>query len=90
MPALHKTAISRKTKSFGTFWAFLLDSMDLWHLFIKLFKTIDQKIKFTNLNMCSLLQAKHLLITQDKKDGVVKMILSYRLQQYVGVELHMI
>ena len=40
--------------------------------------------------MCSLLQAKHLLITQDKKDGVIKMILSYRLQQYVSVELRMI
>ena len=39
--------------------------------------------------MCRLLQAKHLVITQEKDDGV-KMVLSYRLQQNVGVELYMI
>ena len=31
VPAFHKTAISRKTKSFGTFCPFFLDSMDLSH-----------------------------------------------------------
>ena len=39
--------------------------------------------------ICSLPQAKHLVITQGKDDGV-KMVLSYGLQQNVGVELHMI
>ena len=31
VPAVHKIAISRKTKSFSTFWLFFLDSLDLWH-----------------------------------------------------------
>ena len=31
VPAVHKIAISRKTKSFGTFCLFFLDSRDLWH-----------------------------------------------------------
>ena len=31
VPALHKIAISRKTKFFGTFSIFFLVSMDLWH-----------------------------------------------------------
>ena len=39
--------------------------------------------------MCSLLQVKHWVITQEKDDGV-KMVLSYCLQQNVSVELHMI
>ena len=39
--------------------------------------------------ICRLLQAKHLVIIQEKEDGV-KMVLSYRLQQKVNVELHMI
>ena len=39
--------------------------------------------------MCSQLQAKHLVINQEKDDGV-KMVLSNRLQQNVSVEQHMI
>ena len=39
--------------------------------------------------ICSLLQAKHLVISQEKDDGV-SMVLSYRLQQNASVELHMI
>ena len=31
VPALHKIAIFRKTKYFGTFCLFFLDSMDVWH-----------------------------------------------------------
>ena len=84
MPAVHKIAISRKTKSFGTFCLFFLDSMDLWHYP----SNYSKHSKSTNL-ICSLLQAKHLVITQEKDDGV-KMVLSYRLQPNVSVELHMI
>ena len=84
MPAFHKTAISRKTKSFGTFWVFFLDSMDVWH-----YKSnYPKNSKSTNL-ICSQLHAKHLVITQEK-DGGVNMVLSYGLQQNVEVELHMI
>ena len=39
--------------------------------------------------ICSLLQAKHLIIIQEKDDWV-KMVLSYRLQQNENIELHMI
>ena len=45
-------------------------------------------MKSANLT-CSLLQAKHFVITQEKDDGV-NMVLSYRLQQNVGDKLHMI
>ena len=31
VPTIDKIAISRKTKSFGTFWLLFLDSMDVWH-----------------------------------------------------------
>ena len=31
MPTVHKIAISRKTKYFGTFSLFFLDSLDPWH-----------------------------------------------------------
>ena len=31
MPTIHKIAICRKTKSFGTFCLFFLDSIDFWH-----------------------------------------------------------
>ena len=48
-----------------------------------------QKIQSLQILICSLLQAKHLVITQEKDHGV-KMVLSYRLQQNVNVELHMI
>ena len=50
---------------------------------------IIQKTESLQILICSLLQAKHLVITQEKNDGV-KMVLSYRLQQHVGVELYMI
>ena len=47
-------------------------------------------MKSTNFNMYrSLLQAKHLVITLENDDKL-KMVLSYRLQQNVVVELHMI
>ena len=48
-----------------------------------------QKTQSLQILICRLLQAKHLVITQERDDGV-KMVLSYRLQQNVGVELHMI
>ena len=50
---------------------------------------IIQKTQSLQILICSLLQAKHLVINQGKDDGT-KMVLSYRLQQNVGVELHMI
>ena len=62
--------------------------MDLWHDSIKLFKRVIEKWSLQIL-ICSLFQAKHLVITQEKDDGV-KVVLSYRLQQNVSVELHMI
>ena len=88
MPAVHKIAISRKTKSFGTFWVFFLDSMDLWHYQSNYSKRLIEKRSLLIL-MCSLLQAKHMVITQEKDAGL-KMVLSYRLQRNVGVQLHMI
>ena len=48
MPAVHKTAISRKTKSFGTFCLFFLDSMDVWHYQ----SNYSKDSKSTNFNMC--------------------------------------
>ena len=50
---------------------------------------IIQKTQSLQILICSLLQAKHLVITQ-KKDNGIKMVLSYRLQQNVSVEQHMI
>ena len=84
MPAVHKTAISGETKSFGTFCLFFLDSMDVWH-----YQSNIQKTQSLQIVICSLLQAKHLVITQEK-NYKVKVVLSYRLQQNVGVEQHMI
>ena len=82
MPKLHNIAISRKTKSFGTFCLFFLDSMDLCHHQ----SSYSKESKTTNLNtVCSLFQAKHLVIIHEKDDGL-KMVLSYRLQQNVSVE----
>ena len=46
-------------------------------------------MKSLQILICSLLQVKHLMITREKDDEV-KMVLSYRLQQNVSVELHMI
>ena len=46
-----------------------------------------QKIQNLQIVICSLLQAKHLVTTQD--DGV-KMVFSYALQQNASVELDMI
>ena len=57
-----------------------------------MFGIINQNIQKTQslqILICSLVQAKHLVITQEKDDGA-KMVLSYRLQHNVGVELHMI
>ena len=48
---------------------------------------IIQKTQSLQILICSLLQAKHLVITQEEDDGV-KMVLSYCLQQNIGVELH--
>ena len=50
---------------------------------------IIQKTQSLQIFICSLLLAKHLVITQEKDDGV-KIILSYRLQQNASVELHII
>ena len=49
VPAVHKIAISRKTKSFGTFWVFFLDSMDFRHNQSK----YSKDSKSTNFNMQS-------------------------------------
>ena len=84
MPAVHKTAISRKTKSFGTFWLFFLDSMDLWHYP----SNYSKDSKSTNFNMYPT-PSKTLMITQEK-DEEINMVLSYRLQQNAEVELRMI
>ena len=50
---------------------------------------IIQKTQTLQILICSLIQAKRLVITQENHEGV-KMVLSYRLQQNVGVQLHMI
>ena len=50
---------------------------------------IIQKTQTLQILICSLIQAKRLVITQENHEGV-KMVLSYRLQQNAGVELHMI
>ena len=59
MPAFHKTAMSRKTNSFGTFCVFFLDSMNLG-----IINQIIQKTQCLQTLICSLLQAKHLVITR--------------------------
>ena len=46
-------------------------------------------MKSLQILLRSLLQAKHLVITQEKDDGV-KIVLSYLLQQNLNDELHMI
>ena len=48
----------------------------------------SKDLKSANLK-CSVLQAKHLMIIQEKDDRV-KVVLSYCLQQNVSVQLHMI
>ena len=48
---------------------------------------IIQKTQSLQISIFSLLQAKHLVITQD--DGLT-MVLSYCLQQNASVELHMV
>ena len=50
---------------------------------------VIQKAQSLQISICSQLQAKHLMITQEKNDGV-KIVLSYGLQQNVSVELHII
>ena len=50
---------------------------------------IVQKTPSLQILICSLLQAKHMVITLEKDKGL-KMVVSYRLQQNASVELHMI
>ena len=50
---------------------------------------IIQKTQSLQILICSLLQAKHLVITKERDDSV-KMVLSYRLQQNANVEQHMV
>ena len=50
---------------------------------------IIQKTQNLQILLCSLLQAKHLVITQEKENEV-KVVLSYCLQLNVGVKLHTI
>ena len=83
MPAVHKIALSRKPKPFGTCCLFSIAWM------FGIINQIIQKTQRLQILTCTPLQAKHLVITQEKDDGV-KMVLSYRLQRHVGVELHMI
>ena len=52
---------------------------------MKLFK----KTQSPQTLICSLLQAKHVVITQEKDNGV-NIVLSYRSQQNVGIDLGMI
>ena len=63
VPTVHKIAISRETKSFGTVCLFFLDSMDLFGIF----NQIIQKTQCLQIVICSLLQAKLLVITQEKR-----------------------
>ena len=49
MPAIHKIAISGKTKFFGTFCQFFLDGMDVWHYQ----SNYSKDSKSTNFNMLS-------------------------------------
>ena len=88
VPALYNIAFSKKTKSFGTFWLFFVDKMDFWHYLSNYSKRFNNTLSLQIL-IYSLLQAKHLVITQEKDDGV-KMVLSYLLQRNVSVKLHMI
>ena len=64
MPAVHKNAISRKTNYFGTLCLFILDA---WILGVV--NQIIQKTQGLQISICSLLQAKDLVITQKKDDG---------------------
>ena len=82
LTTFYKIAISRKTKFFGTSWLFFLDSMDLWQYPFKK----NHRKTMSQIFVC---KAKDLVITQGKEKEA-KMVLSYFLQQNVGVELHMI
>ena len=84
MPTVHEIAISRKTKSFGTFCLFFLGSMDLWYYQ----SNYSKDSKSTNFNMQPT-PSKTLGEYPRKKDEV-KMVLSYRLQQNVSAKLHRI
>ena len=46
-------------------------------------------MKSLQILICSIFQAKHLVITREKDEGLM-MFLSYLLQQNVSVELHII
>ena len=56
--------LSYYTKSSGAFCLFFLDSMDLWH-----YQSNYSKNRSLQILLCSLLQAKHLVITQEKTMG---------------------
>ena len=84
MSAVHKIAISRKTKSFGIFCLLFLDNMELWHYQSNYSK--DSKSAYFNMQPTP---SKTLGDHPRQRQGV-KMVLSYRLQQNVSVELHMI
>ena len=88
MPAFYKIAFSKKTKSFGTFCLFFLDSMDVWYYLSSYLKRFIDKCSLQTL-IYSQLQAKLLVITHEK-DNAVMMVLSYRLQQNENSELHFI
>ena len=82
MPAVHKIAISKKKLS--PLVHFVCSFSIVW--IFGIINQIIQKTQNLQILIFSLLQAKHLVITQEKDDGV-KMVLSYRLQRNVGVEL---
>ena len=84
MPTVHKPAISRKTKSFGTFRLLFFDSMDVWHYQ----SNYSKESKSANVNM--LPSPRKTLGDHPRKGDGVKMVLFYRLQQNASVELHMI
>ena len=85
MPTFHKIAISKKIKSFSTFWLFFFESMNPWLYPSKYSKRFIEKRSLQIL----IGKAKHLVITQ-RKDKLVQIVLPYLLQQNVSVELHMI
>ena len=64
VPAFYKIAISRKTKFFGTFSLFFSIA---W--IFGIINQIIQKTQSLKILICSLLQEKYLVITQEKDDG---------------------
>ena len=60
--------------------------MDFWGYQSKHSKRLIDKSSL-QISICCLLQAKHLVIAQEKNEEL-KMVLSYCLQQHVSVKLH--